>query len=234
MIKLGLPPFHFWIPLIATHINWIILFLNLTIQKIIPFYMFSLTHIENYIIILILILCSIIPPIIILNLINLKSLLTYSSINQSSWLMLLIFLKNSLWLSYFLTYSFIYIILFYTLSLYKYNLNHINLYNNNFKIIILIFILNIAGLPPFSFFTFKWFRIFLSINNTINLFFILILIILRSFIILYLYINISYIRIFLLINKPKILLINLNFFNFSKINLLLFIIIFIFPLILSI
>lgn len=146
----------------------------------------------------------------------------------------MIFLKNSIWFSYFLTYSFIYIILFYTLSLYKYNLNYINLYNNNFKIIILIFILNIARLPPFSFFTLKWFRIFLSINNSINLFFILIIIIFRSFIILYLYINISYLRIFLFTNKSKILHINLNFFNFSKIILFLFIITFIFPLILSI
>lgn len=181
----------------------------------------------------ILILCSLIPPFIILNLTNLKTLLTYSSINQSRWLMILIYLKNILWISYFIIYSLIYMCLFFTLSLYKHYFNYINR-NNNYKIIILILIINISGLPPFSFFIFKWFRIFIIINNSINLFFIIIIIIFRSFFIFFLYINISYIRIFISLIKSKILNFNYNYFNFIKILSILFSIILILPLLLTI
>lgn len=212
---------------------WNTLFLTLTIQKIIPFYLFSNIYIENYLILFILISCSLIPPFIIINLTNIKKLLSYSSINQSRWLIILIYLKNILWLSYFFIYSLIYLILFFFLSLYKFNFNFINNFIN-FKIILLIIILNITGLPPFSFFLFKWFRIFLISNNFLNLFFIRILIIIRSFIIFFLYINIIYLNIFIYILKTKILILNYSYFNFLKIFFLLLIIILLFPLIIII
>lgn len=233
LIKLGLPPFHLWMPLISPHIPWNTLFLNLTIQKIIPFYLFSNIFIENYLIFFILISCSLIPPFIIINLTNLKKLLAYSSINQSRWLIILIYLKNSLWLSYFFIYTLIYLIIFLFLSFYKFNFNFIN-NNNNFKIIILIIILNMAGLPPFSFFLFKWFRIFLISSNFLNLFIITILIIFRSFIIFFLYTNIIYLNIFIFILKSKILILNYSHTNLLKTFLLLSVIIFLFPIIIII
>lgn len=233
IIKLGLPPFHLWMPLISPYMPWNTLFLNLTIQKIIPFYLFSNIFIENYLIFFILISCSFIPPFIIINLTNLKKLLTYSSINQSRWLIILIYLKNSLWLSYFFIYTIIYLIIFLFLSFYKFNFNFIN-NNKNFKIIILIIILNIAGLPPFSFFLFKWFSIFLISSNFLNLFTIRILIIFRSFIIFFLYTNIIYLNIFIFIFKSKILILNYSYINFLKIFFLFLVIIFLFPLIIII
>lgn len=233
LIKLGLPPFHLWIPLISSHIPWNTLFLNLTIQKIIPFYLFSNIFIENYLIFFILVSCSLIPPLIIINLTNLKKLLAYSSINQSRWLMILIYLKNSLWLSYFFIYTLIYLVIFSFLSFYKFNFNFIN-NNKNFKIITLIIILNIASLPPFSFFLFKWFSIFLISSNFLNLFLIRILIIFRSFIIFFLYTNIIYLNIFIFILKSKILTLNYSYVNSLKIFFLLSIIIFLFPLIIII
>nr|AWN56219.1 NADH dehydrogenase subunit 2 [Dorymyrmex brunneus] len=233
LIKLGLPPFHLWMPLISPHMPWNTLFLNLTIQKIIPFYLFSNIFIENYLIYFILISCSLIPPLMMMNLTNLKKLLAYSSINQSSWLMILIYLKNSLWLSYFFMYTLIYLIMFLFLSFYKFNFNFMN-NNNNFKMIMLIMMLNMAGLPPFSFFLFKWFSIFLISSNFMNLFIISMLMIFSSFIMFFLYTNMIYLNMFIFILKSKMLILNYSYTNPLKVFFLLSMIILLFPLIIMI
>jgi NADH:ubiquinone oxidoreductase subunit 2 (subunit N) len=192
LIKLSIPPFHLWLPIISKYLSWNILFILLTLQKIIPFYIISLIKIHNLIIYLILIACSVIPPYIIFNLYNFKILLRYSSINQSRWIIILISLKSLIWFKYFLFYSIILFILFIFISLYKilinfkYLLINFNKYNN---LLIIFIIANMARIPPFSFFYIKWYRIFIFIQNS-NLFFIFIIIIIRSLIILFIYINI--------------------------------------------
>lgn len=225
IVKLGIPPFHFWIPLLSLYLFWDILFFLLTIQKIIPFYMFSLINIKNFQILLILFICSVIPPLIILNLLNLKKLLTYSSINQSGWLILLIYFKNILWLTYLILYTFIIIIIFFILSFYKIFYNFLNINNFNLNLFTIIIILNIARIPPFSFFILKWFRIFIIINNSFNLFIIIILMIFRSFFIFFLYINILYLNIFINISKSKLYSYQPNYLKISHIFLYFFIII---------
>lgn len=185
----------------------------MTLQKIIPFYLISILHIEKFILIIIIILCSIIPPYILFKWNNFKIIISYSSINQSRWIILLIYFKNIIWLKYFSFYRIIILILFSLLYLFKVSKNFNNLpYKLNF--ILLIFIFNLAGLPPFSFFFLKWFRIFISIYNNFFLN-ILILIILRSFIILYIYINIIIKLIFIYNFKTKLLNFNLNNFNIN-------------------
>ena len=73
LIKLSIPSFHFWFPLISKFLPFSILLILSTIQKIIPFYIISLIKLNNFFFIyLILILCSIIPPFISLNITNFK------------------------------------------------------------------------------------------------------------------------------------------------------------------
>lgn len=174
-------------------------------------------------------ICSIIPPIIIINLTNLKKLLTYSSINQLGWILILIYLKNIIWLSYLTIYTLISILIFSILTHYKIYNNFIELFPNN--LIILLIILNIASMPPFSFFIFKWLRIFVLIINS-NIFPISLIIIIRSFIIFFIYLNIIYLSIFTNLTKSKLLNPITPIINYNHLNIFILIITLIsFPLI---
>ncbi|YP_009705877.1 NADH dehydrogenase subunit 2 (mitochondrion) [Linepithema humile] len=225
MVKLGIPPFHFWMPLLSLYLFWDMLFFLLTIQKIIPFYMFSLINMKNFQILLILFMCSVIPPLMMLNLLNLKKLLTYSSINQSGWLMLLIYFKNILWLTYLMLYTFIMMIMFFMLSFYKIFYNFLNINNFNLNLFTIIMILNMASMPPFSFFILKWFSIFIMMNNSFNLFMMMILMIFSSFFMFFLYINMLYLNMFINISKSKLYSYQPNYLKISHMFLYFFIII---------
>jgi len=197
------------------------LFILLTLQKIIPFYIISLIKINIIFIYFSLFICSILPPIIINNLTNFKILISYSSINQSRWIILLIFLKNIIWIKYFIFY--IIILLNISLIIYYFkiilNLSYTSLNQNKFNLIFIIFIFNLAGIPPYSFFYIKWFRIYISIYNT-NIFIILIIIIFRSLFILYIYINIIINLIFFHKFNSKLIKFNFtNTFKYSKLIL---------------
>lgn len=206
IIKLRIPPFHFWLPIISKYLSWNNLLLILTLQKIIPFYTLSLFKINPLLISTALILCAVIPPYIILNINNFKILISYSSINQSGWILLLIYLKNIIWFKYFLFYSFINLTLFTFFYLFKNNFNFTyNLNNFNLSLITIFFIFNLAGLPPFSFFYIKWYLIFSIIFNS-NHIFIIIIIIIRSLFILYIYTNIIIINFYIFNFKSKLYL----------------------------
>lgn len=188
IIKLRIPPFHFWLPLISISMPWYTLFFLLTTQKITPFYLLSLLNftINSPLLLSILIFCTIIPPFIIIKFNNLKILLSYSSINQSRWIILLIYIKNIIWFRYFIIYSIILLYIFIIIQINK-TYKSVNYFTTpKLNILNIIYILNLARIPPFSFFIIKWYRIFLIIINS-NLYIIVILIIIGSLIILYLY-----------------------------------------------
>jgi len=218
ILKLRIPPFHLWLPIISIYIPWNTLFILLTLQKITPFYILSLLKINIIFIYFSLIICSILPPIIIINLINFKILLSYSSINQSRWIILLIFLKNIIWLKYFIFYIIILLNIFLIIHYFKITFNRIYTTSRQikFNLIFIILIFNLAGIPPYSLFYIKWLTIFISIYNS-NIFIILIIIILSSLFILYIYINITINSLFLNKFNSKIIK-----FNISKSIIILF------------
>jgi len=186
LIKLRIPPLHYWLPLISISIPWYSLFLLLSTQKITPFYFISLIELNTKFLYIILIICAYIPPFIIIKSNNLKILISYSSINQSSWIILLIYIKNIIWFRYFIIYSLILSIIFIIIYINKIYKSFTYFFLPNLNIINILYILNIARMPPFSFFIIKWYRIFLTIINS-NIYIIIIIIIIRSLIILYLY-----------------------------------------------
>jgi len=191
LIKLGLPPFHFWFPIISIYIDWNIILILFSIQKIIPFIIISLINLHSFYFIIIITLTIIIPPIIIFKIINLKKLIAYSSINQIGWMLFIIIVSSKIWLIYLSIYFssiiiFIFIISYYSSSS---NFNSWIKLTPLTKIIIISIIINISGLPPFSFFFFKWYNIFILISS-ININIILLIILFRSLIIIYIYINI--------------------------------------------
>uniref|UniRef100_A0AAU7YSK9 NADH-ubiquinone oxidoreductase chain 2 n=1 Tax=Pheidole spathifera TaxID=615503 RepID=A0AAU7YSK9_9HYME len=224
MMKLSIPPFHLWLPLMAKSLPWNMLLILLTLQKIIPFYMMSLIHLPSPLLYMIIIICSILPPYIMLNLTNFKMLMAYSSINQSSWMILLIYFKTIIWFKYFMFYTIISLSLFSILNLSKTIMTSSYLKSSfKFNMLFIILMFNMSGLPPFSFFYMKWYSMFIFILSS-NMLIMLILMMISSLIMLYIYINMM-INLFFT-NKMKSKMINLNLSSNNKSTMIFFIALF--------
>lgn len=186
-IKLSIPPFHTWIIIITPHLSLDLLFFIISVQKIIPFYILTQIKLRPFFLYLSISLCAIIPPFIILNLTNLKSLFAYSSINQTGWILILIYIKDIVWIKYFFFYT---IILICIIILIEYQKIFSNSSHKKSKEkdnwLVLLSIFNLGGLPPFAFFYFKWLTISIFLINTPFPLFTIILLF-SSLIILYIY-----------------------------------------------
>nr|YP_010265225.1 NADH dehydrogenase subunit 2 [Allodia protenta]UIP57096.1 NADH dehydrogenase subunit 2 [Allodia protenta] len=162
MIKSGFAPFHFWFPNIMEGLNWMPNLILLTWQKIAP--MTILSYMENLtFFIFFIILSAIIGAVGGLNQTSLRKILAFSSINHLGWMLSAMIFNESLWMMYFIIYSFISISLI--LLFWQFNLFHINQIfsmNSNSAILkfnFLISFLSLAGLPPFLGFLPKWLTI---------------------------------------------------------------------------
>lgn len=225
IIKLGIPPFHLWIISISLFTDWNILFLLLSIQKVIPIYILSLLEINLLILYFLILFSSYVSTFKIIINLNFKIILSYSSINQIRWILLLITFKNILWLLYFIIYSSILLIISLLFQFLK--LSHNFFYNfpsnNNFQLTYIFLFLNIASLPPISFFFIKWFRVFIFIFNSPDIIFLIIIILINSFILIYIYINIIILLIFFYSTKSKIYHINPPYHPLKKLYSIIFI-----------
>lgn len=215
-------------------INWDILFLLLSIQKIIPIYILSLIEINLLILYILILSSSYISTFKIIININFKIIISYSSINQIRWILLLILFKNILWLLYFTFYSIIILMINLTFQFLK--ISH-NFYyklpsSTSFQLIYMFLFFNIARLPPLSFFFIKWFRVFTFIINSYNIIFLITLILINSFILIYVYINIITILIFFYATKSKLL--HITYQPFTKLYILLFLRLFLLSIIIII
>lgn len=216
ILKLNIPPFHFWIIIIINYLNWFLIILILSIQKIIPFYILYFNIFNPSFFIFIILLSIIIPPIMSINIYNFKKIFLYSSINQTRWFLILIFLKNTIWFIYFISYNFISLIIIKFINQYK--LNFFSNLNNssNLSILNLFLFFNLARLPPLIFLFFKWYNIFIFIYS-INLNLLFFILIFNSLIITFIYINIINISIYKIYYQSKFLLFKISFINFFTI-----------------
>lgn len=85
LIKLGSVPFHMWLPQIAIELSWFNIIIRLSLQKIIP--LIIMTSVYNPIIVYFIIINAITGSIIIINQIQVKLILTYSSISNTAWIL---------------------------------------------------------------------------------------------------------------------------------------------------
>lgn len=193
LLKIGASPFHFWLPIVNEGLSWTNSIILISWQKIAPIIIIS--HLSyNFIINLSIILSSIIGAIGGLNQTSLRKLLAYSSINHIRWILIRIIIRFTIWILYFIIYSLILLsIVIYLNSL---KISHINQlfssfsHNKLIKILFIINLLSIGGLPPFSGFFPKWILINFIINN--NQLFILFILIIFSLITLFYYLRLTY------------------------------------------
>nr|YP_010564754.1 NADH dehydrogenase subunit 2 [Graptomyza semicircularia]UZA61157.1 NADH dehydrogenase subunit 2 [Graptomyza semicircularia] len=193
LMKTGAAPFHFWFPNVMEGLNWNNSLILMTWQKIAPLMLIS------YLMNKFLMFSSIILSIIIgslggLNQTSLRKLMTFSSINHLGWMMMSMYSNESLWIMYFLIYSFLSFNLIFLFNIFK--LYHINqlfslfFFNKNLKFILFFNLLSLGGLPPFLGFLPKWLTIqYLTINNQL---FMLTIMIMMTLITLYFYLRLCY------------------------------------------
>nr|AXS65701.1 NADH dehydrogenase subunit 2 [Curculionoidea sp. 1 KM-2017] len=194
LMKMGAAPFHFWMPEIASSLNWKILFIILTWQKLAPSIMIS--YINNYhsILFISIIMSAIIGSIQGLNQICLRKLMSYSSINHISWMISNLMNSNKMWFMYFIIYS---ISNFFIIFMFNKNkmfyLNQLMNFMINNKIMKLIFMMNflsLSGLPPMIGFLPKWLTINYLSNN--NLYLLALILIMFTLISMYFYLRITF------------------------------------------
>nr|QBF01231.1 NADH dehydrogenase subunit 2 [Stegana nigripes] len=193
LLKSGAAPFHFWFPNIMESLSWMNCLLLMTWQKIAPLMLISHVNIK------ILLFSSIIMSVIVgslggLNQSSLRKLMAFSSINHLGWMLMSLNSSESIWLIYFLMYSFLSFTLTFMFNNFK--IFHFNqMFSLFFKSKILKFILfmnflSLGGLPPFLGFLPKWLVIQqLTLNNQ---YFILMILMMSALITLFFYLRICY------------------------------------------
>nr|YP_010952787.1 NADH dehydrogenase subunit 2 [Trapezia digitalis]WMQ53207.1 NADH dehydrogenase subunit 2 [Trapezia digitalis] len=201
LLKLGAAPFHFWFPHIMEGLSWPQAFILLSIQKLAPMYMLSHLYSHTYMIMFSAILSALVGALGGLNVLSLRKIMAFSSINHMSWMLIAIFISDFMWLTYFTFYVLISlsIVLFFN-SFYSYyfsDLLNLSYSNPHFSFLLPLNLLSLGGLPPFTGFIPKWFMIQTMLVN--KMIFPLVFLILSALITLY-----YYLRILL----PFVLLIN--------------------------
>lgn len=188
ILKLGIFPFFFWPPLINKNIDWILIFIISTSQKLIPLLIINqyINLINNklffYLLLWSILISSLISTIINYNELNLKKILTFSSLNHLSWIILILIFDSSIFLTYFLIYRISIIFLCFILN--KFDINSLNDFlkiqffdRKKINFIITLNFLIIRALPPFLTFLIKINSIKILIENysfSSSLFFLII------------------------------------------------------------
>nr|BDH80296.1 NADH dehydrogenase subunit 2 [Moina macrocopa] len=211
MIKLGAAPFHSWLPSMVEAMSWISLLILLTIQKINPLLILINPQPSMDFMYLPVWLSLIVGSFMGLIQTQLRSLLTYSSINHMGWFLVAWMHSNYLLIIYFITYMIMLTPI--TLLFSKMNSFHLNHLTNmpvSTKIQFLTFMLflSLGGLPPFFGFLPKWAIIqeMLLMGDSLETCFLMIL---TSLITLYFYLRMTF-SAFILSNSKWI---NINFMN---------------------
>lgn len=193
LIKSGTAPFHFWFPNVIEGLSWINSLILITWQKIGPLILIS------YLIIKSILFWCILFSIIIgslggFNQTSLRKLITFSSINHLGWILISIYSNESLWINYFIFYTFLSFNLIFLFNIFK--LFHINqlfslfIFNKSLKFSLFLNLLSLGGLPPFLGFIPKWLTIqYLTFNNQLFLISVIIVITLLT---LFFYLRLCY------------------------------------------
>ena len=193
LLKRGAAPFHFWFPRVIEGLSWNNRLILITWQKIAPIILLSYCLNANFFVIVI-VLSIFIGSLGGLNQTSLRKLIAFSSINHLGWIVAGIINRENLWMIYFIFYSFLSIAIIFIFNNFKmFNINQIfGLFNRNsiVKFLIFLSLLSLGGLPPFIGFLPKWLIIESLIS--INIFFLLTLIVTFTLITLFFYLRICY------------------------------------------
>nr|YP_010952826.1 NADH dehydrogenase subunit 2 [Trapezia formosa]WMQ53246.1 NADH dehydrogenase subunit 2 [Trapezia formosa] len=192
LLKLGAAPFHFWFPHIMEGLSWPQAYILLSIQKLAPMYMLSHLYSHSFMIMLSAILSALVGAFGGLNVLSLRKIMAFSSINHMSWMLIAIFISDFMWLTYFVFYVLISlsIVMFFNSfhSYYFSDLLNLSYSNPYFTLLLPLNLLSLGGLPPFTGFIPKWFMIQSMLMN--QMIFPLMFLIFSALVTLYYYLRV--------------------------------------------
>nr|YP_009485617.1 NADH dehydrogenase subunit 2 [Inara alboguttata]AVZ00753.1 NADH dehydrogenase subunit 2 [Inara alboguttata] len=158
-IKLGVPPFHFWLPEILEKMNWTNCMIMMTWQKIAPLTILSFLVEKSSLIPIIIIMSTLVGAIGGLNQTSIRKIMGYSSISHMGWMIACMKFSNEMWIMYLMIYSAILAMLIYMFhSLSSFSINQFMMTSPSFseKLSVIILFMSLGGLPPFLGFLPKW------------------------------------------------------------------------------
>nr|YP_010381722.1 NADH dehydrogenase subunit 2 [Caliscelis shandongensis]YP_011014875.1 NADH dehydrogenase subunit 2 [Caliscelis rhabdocladis]UDL72110.1 NADH dehydrogenase subunit 2 [Caliscelis shandongensis]WQB38569.1 NADH dehydrogenase subunit 2 [Caliscelis rhabdocladis] len=156
LMKMGMVPFHLWVPSMLYTMSWENCMMFLTWQKITPMIMVS-QMISMKEMILPMTFSLIIGPMSMMKTLSTKKILAFSSISNSPWMIASMMMSKMMFMMNFLIYSTMNIIMI--MNFKNTNINFINQMNNKNKInkmSIIMNILSMMGFPPTMGFFMKW------------------------------------------------------------------------------
>nr|UFI48581.1 NADH dehydrogenase subunit 2 [Amalda bellonorium] len=198
-IKLGLFPFHFWLPSVMAGLPWMTCLLLATWQKLAPLFLLLCLMDLNQSNLLISMLClisigsSLMGGIGGLNQTQIRALLAYSSISHLGWMAFAIMSSEWAMKIYLMIYIFISVSMFMSLwhsdSGMMKNIN--NLKSTNFmQMSVMTLLLSLGGLPPLLGFVSKWLVITSGISTP--WLFVIFLLIIGSLLSLFYYLSLFF------------------------------------------
>nr|QEH58940.1 NADH dehydrogenase subunit 2 [Trepobates sp. XD-2019] len=177
MMKMGMAPMHTWFINIMNKISWNNCLILMTWQKLAPLYIMSCTVLSTKMITLWSIMSAITGAIGGINQTSIKKIMAFSSVNHLGWMTMCMKYDSEMWIKYLMIYSTILIMLTSWMS--KTSTNYINQINMNMKtkmekMMLIMMMMSLGGLPPFIGFMPKW-LVIQSLINTKSLFTLMIL-----------------------------------------------------------
>nr|YP_011014785.1 NADH dehydrogenase subunit 2 [Membranipora villosa]WQB41558.1 NADH dehydrogenase subunit 2 [Membranipora villosa] len=169
LLKLGMFPFFFWVPLVMASMTWLGCFVVSTIQKLPGMLslfspLFTLKSGGDSLIILSASLSVISGSIMGLNQSDMRNVMAYSSISQSSHLVICLYMSFTLFLIYTAVYFFISGMTFYTFDQGKFFKTKDVSSEEGFKINLLV--LCLMGMPPLPIFYVKMFMLLCLVSSS--------------------------------------------------------------------
>nr|ALO64637.1 NADH dehydrogenase subunit 2 [Andrena haemorrhoa] len=189
MIKIAMFPFNYWFNLMSKSINYMNLSTLMTLMKFIPLNIMHLTIEMNQLTMLIVLVSMMISPIMAINKFSLKLILSYSSIHQTSMMIMIMYMNFYMFIMYFFTYTIITFNLMMTINNWTNKIKYEYLMSKKTKITFFMMMIMYSYFPPMTTFIMKWSIIenLLIMNNQLAL--ISIIIMISSFIMIWSYLN---------------------------------------------
>nr|AQP30546.1 NADH dehydrogenase subunit 2 [Aderitotermes sp. 2 TB-2017] len=205
LLKSGAAPLHWWFPGVMEGLSWENCALLMTIQKAAPLMLLSYLIEMNIFTLSIIMTSTIVGAIGGLNQTSMRSILTYSSINHTGWMLIALTTSENLWLMYFMVYSMLALTVVSAIKLSGVSfINQTMLTTKQttlIKFMMFTSLLSLGGLPPFLGFMPKWIIIQAMIMN--NMAPLAVIVVVTSLVTLYYYLKISYSSFLILNAEPK-------------------------------
>lgn len=155
-IKLGVFPFYSWVPLVMRRMTWCGCLLLATIQKLGPFFvLLGQVSSGSYFLILFAVLTILVGGLLGYNQAYMRSLMAYSSVSHTGWLILSLVYSFGLFFLYLFVYYFLVVFLFGLFSFLKTHKVVVSSCGTGLWFFANLFMLSLSGVPPFSVFYLK-------------------------------------------------------------------------------